>query len=331
MPDEPTNEPGAQPDPAQLQAEVAEPDSTLQAAETHEQPTPRLGATADDKLEQPPPRAACRERGPGTLSNWVIASVSAVGVLVASVTALVIGVQLRETWRQNTLDYLQVRSQDFLEFEYRSPSMGCLYDWWTPRQRGELDEILPQAAPGTPADQQCTMLYGDYDEYARVLLYVEETLMYFVEEARVACEDNVNYGRELDIWRQDVVADSSGIFGYYILSRFGDPDLGYAAQRGEVLTSQENVIRYIEQARLFGMTMERLCDRADYFRSRMRFAVREEAWEVEICANASEQEIGAQFSRDPFDDHYCRVAHYVVPTKIEELFNWLEELNKNLP
>lgn len=274
-----------------------------------------------------------RRRGPGDAAmgrgytDWIVALFTALGFFAAAAGALVVGIQLRETWRQNTLDYLQIRGQDFLQFEYGSKSIGCIYDWWTPRGNSKKVDNVLQTSSAFAADKQCQFLYNNYSEYARTMLYIEETLMYFAEEARIACVEEVSYGRELDIWRQDVISDPSGIFSYYILSRFSDPELGYAARLGQTLSPEQNVIRYIEKARLFGVTLEGLCSRSAYFRSMTKFETRQSEGEREVCKKPSNSVIGSGIPKNPYDEEYCRSIHYVAPSRIEDFFDWLEEFN----
>lgn len=234
-----------------------------------------------------------------------------IAVALGLITAAFVGAQIRETWRQSQLTYLQTRSQDFLRVEFGSPSMGCLYDWWTPRAGPDLNA----AAEGTPADVQCQTLRTDYAEYSEVMLYVEEALMYFVEEARVTCSNGVNYGRELEIWRGDVSEDVTGAFSFYILNRFGDPELGYATPLGVTLDPAASVRRYLEQARLFDVTLSDLCVDGERFRSGLQFTVENEPWVAEICGNASSEVITRNYKTDNiFDAAYCRQIHYVEPT-----------------
>ncbi len=186
--------------------------------------------------------------------------------------------------------YLQERGQDFLAQEYASRrTLGCIYDWWY------------SDAVATPAilSDRCVALRegsGELGEhpsatYAATMLYVEETLMHFVEESRMACESGVQYARELDIWRNDVAEDVSGVFSFYMLYRFADPAMaryitdtplaGRAARVG--LGPTEQISHFVRMAKIDGVTFTRLCENAEQFLQALSWDVAPPAHVATIC------------------------------------------------
>lgn len=331
MPDEDTN--NAEPPLREDGTEAAHVPPALQTASppapVENKSAPKKGKKAARKQKKA--RAAKRRDGRKV-------ALRSAGVFVGLISVVFVGSQIRETWRQSQLTYLQTRSQDFLQQEFSSETMGCLYDWWTPRGHARTRQPSPRhALIGTPADTQCKLLRTDYAEYSRVMLYLEETLMYFVEEARVTCSNGVNYGRELEIWRQDVAWDSSGAFSFYILSRFGDPNLGYIDPppgAAVTFTPQESVRRYLEQARLFDVTLTGLCRNAARFRASLAFATREEPWVTTICSEPAETFAREYPTDNIFDTDYCREVHYIQPTisrRVSSMFNWADSLGQYIP
>jgi hypothetical protein len=226
------------------------------------------------------------------------------GVTIAGVAF--VGMQLRENWRQAQLGYLQQRSQDFLEREFQSrETLSCIYDWW-------YSEDAP--VPNDLATR-CQRLAGETQIYAETMLYVEEALMYFVEEARVTCQNNVSYSRELDIWRNDVREDVSGVFSFYMLYRFAAPEM-HSYFNGLPLTEDTPTGRlsaFVRLAKIPGMSISGICRRADNFRAMMLIPLAPEPDHVrQICrgepSNLVLYRIG-QSSRP----NYCPDVHGVRP------------------
>lgn len=278
-------------------------------------------------------------KGDGTF--WIIIA----NLLVASATAagaLVVGIQLRENWRQAQLAYLQQRGQDFLDREYSADgSLGCLYDWWNARGPHEST---------TTDDSRCVAVMTNEAEYAKTMLYVEEVLMYFVEEARISCTNNVGYSRELEIWRNDVRDDVAGAFSYYIIYRFAAPEMrGYfmdVALRDTSAGGQ--LFRFVRMARLNGVSVNDLCRNMERFRDQLRVAGQQPpAHVVELCpapeasllstdaAHCSSNDPVARFRACPIFDwqelqnrqgvqQYCRDVHHRRRSVMDTALDWVQ-------
>lgn len=108
------------------------------------------------------------------------------------------------------LQYVSENGNNASQLEFEKSQVLCLYQLSEP-----LAHLRPSNCNGT--------LFADKgqlsDNFNTLQLYIEETLLFFVEERRMAKRYRSSFYGGLPYWRDDSARDPTGAIAFYVLSR----------------------------------------------------------------------------------------------------------------
>jgi hypothetical protein len=142
-------------------------------------------------------------RLPISSGELVVAVIAACG-LFATYTAI------RASNRMAALQYVSDNANFIAEMEKTTPELLCLYS-----------NSAPLGGAARTGCDRSIFSSGDKlsANFSTIQLYIEESLLFFVESIRMEQQYQFSFYGGLDYWRQDFSDDPTGAISYYVLAR----------------------------------------------------------------------------------------------------------------
>lgn len=142
------------------------------------------------------------------------------GPILAVLTAFVAYATFRTSNMMSALHYVSQQANAIFSIETEKPAVLCVYNW------GEQDYATVRQDCEHAFVSEDGRLSSSFDD---VMLYVEETMLFFVEAKQYQRLYDANFYQGLNYWTQDASEDWSGAFSYYFMMR----EMAYAQARGQ--------------------------------------------------------------------------------------------------
>lgn len=137
-------------------------------------------------------------------------ALSAGGSLLTLLTAYVAYATFRTSNMMSALHYVSQQANALLAMETQEPAVLCVYNW------GEQDYQTIREGCEHAFVTDDGRLSSSFDD---VMLYVEETMLFFVEAQQYQRLYDANFYQGLTYWTSDASEDWSGAFSYYLMMR----------------------------------------------------------------------------------------------------------------
>ena len=157
--------------------------------------------------------------------------------VITLLTTFVAYASFRTNNMMNALRYVADQSNEISRMETGNPAVLCLYRWGETYTWG-VEEPSGSLREGCGreifVDAKSGNLASSFDD---IQLYVEETLLFFIELKIYKNQYGANFYEGLNYWREDIGKDWTGAISFYIISRETD----YAEAHHEPTVSAQSI------------------------------------------------------------------------------------------
>lgn len=162
---------------------------------------------------------------------------------------------INEANRSSARQYLSDNSAALAETENTTPEILCIYHW------GPATRRLGREGCGDDIFTKNGQLAHTFDN---IQLYIEESLLFFIEARQVEMRYGANFYGGFGYWRDDFSMDRTGAISYYILSREVD-------QTGSLATVRPQSVACLQS--LAQIEIRGICTRYVGFMDRLNIPV----------------------------------------------------------